>query len=91
MKGDEITITPFLSPSLPCYSAQTETLYGTVRMAVERKNGGMSEIKVLMPFGCRGKIRLGDVEKPLKPGFSRWTHSWRRASMGSREEALRAG
>ncbi len=67
VQGDEITVAPFISPSLPNYDARLETLYGTVAVKVRAQTDGFSQVEVTLPPGCRGRFRA-ESEFPLHSG-----------------------
>lgn len=77
VNGDEITVSPFVSPLLPNYEAQMETLYGTLALKVRAQEDGTSRIEVTCPSGCRGRFR-GDREETLHPGRNAFQVSCRR-------------
>ncbi|MBQ9430753.1 MAG: hypothetical protein IJU44_04290 [Kiritimatiellae bacterium] len=70
VKGNEITVAPFLSDALPNFSAHTETLYGTLAVKVEAR-GDRRIVWVTFPNGCQGRLAAnGDI--PLRPGLNRF-------------------
>jgi len=67
VKGDEITVAPFLSRQLPNYEARMETLYGTVALQVRTLADGSMRVEVECPAGCRGRF-VGERSEVLHPG-----------------------
>ena len=65
VSGDRVTVVPHLSASLPAFSAETETLYGKLKIAVTEK-----EIVVTLPCGMKGTLVL-EKEYRLEAGENR--------------------
>ena len=70
IRGNAITVAPFLSDALPTFSAHTETLYGTLAVKVET-HGDRRIVWVTCPNGCQGRL-AADGDHPLKPGLNRF-------------------
>lgn len=70
VNGNEVTVSPFLSDALPCFSAHTETLYGTLAVKVETF-GDRRIVDVLLPNGCEGHLSCGR-KIPLHVGMNRF-------------------
>ena len=70
VKGNEITVAPFLSPALPNFAAHLETLYGTLSIKVESVRG-RKIVWVTCPAGCHGTF-VGRTHQPLVEGRNRF-------------------
>ncbi len=70
VKGNTVTVAPFLSPALPNFAAHTETLYGTLAIKVESVRG-RKVVWVTCPAGCRGTF-VGRDRQPLAEGLNRF-------------------
>ena len=70
VEGNKATVSPFLSDALPCFSAHTETLYGTLALKVETL-GDRRIIDVLYPNGCEGWLSCAG-NHPLRAGVNRF-------------------
>ena len=70
VKGNQITVAPFLSSALPNFEAHLETLYGTLAIKVESVRG-QKIAWVTCPVGCQGSF-VGRDRQPLVSGLNRF-------------------